>query len=275
MSLAIKAPTGTADVYFLPDGTSYDQFLAGDIEPLTPYLNDPTKTAADYNLKDFPAGFLGSMYPPGDPNAQLYGIPISFETYILFYNKDLVTKYLGGTLPTTMDELTAAAAKITKDGAKDGVTGSVMRGIRSADSIMDTFSGVVYDSWGSKPAPAPYGLWFDGDWTKPRLTDPLICAGITNYAKLVAADRRTSSRSIGRTPSRSSRRARPRSTSTQACSAHHLRTRQNRKSPARLATFRCLRLLPVGRRTQATGPGVWRSRRTQRTRMPLGTSSSG
>ena len=187
MSLAIKSPTGTADVYFLPDGTSYDQFLAGNIEPLTPYLSDPSKTAADYDLKDFPTGFLGSMYPPGDPNAQLYGIPISFETYILFYNKDLVNKYLGGVLPTTMDELTAAAAKITKDGAKDGVTGAVMRGIRSADSIMDTFSGVVYDSWGSNPAPAPYGLWFDGAWTKPRLTDPLICAGITNYAKMVAA----------------------------------------------------------------------------------------
>lgn len=187
MSLAIKSPTGTADVYFMPDGTSYDQFLAGDVEPLSPYLNDPTKTAADYNLKDFPAGFLGSMYPPGDPNAQLYGIPISFETYILFYNKDLVNKYLGGVLPKTMDELTAAAAKVTKDGAKDGVTGSVMRGIRSADSIMDTFSGVVFDSWGSKAAPSPYGMWFDGAWTKPRLTDPLICAGITNYAKMVAA----------------------------------------------------------------------------------------
>ena len=187
MSLAIKAPTGTADVYFLPDGTSYDQFLAGNIEPLTPYLNDPAKTAADYNLKDFPAGFLGSMYPPGDPTAQLHGIPISFETYILFYNKDLVAKYLGGTLPTTMDELTAAAAKISKDGAKDGVAGAVMRGVRSADSIMDTVSGVVYDSWGDKPAPAPYGLWFDGAWTTPRLTDPLICGGIANYAKMVAA----------------------------------------------------------------------------------------
>jgi multiple sugar transport system substrate-binding protein len=61
-----------------------------------------------------------------------------------------------------------------------------MRGIRS-DTIMDTLSGVVYDAWGSKDAPPPYGLWFDGDWTKPRLTDPGVCAGLTNYAKLLAA----------------------------------------------------------------------------------------
>jgi multiple sugar transport system substrate-binding protein len=111
---------------------------------------------------DFPQGFQDpGTYPPGDASAQLYGIPISFETYILFSNKDLVAKYLGGVMPKTFDELIAAAEKITKDGAKDGVVGAVMRGIRS-DTIMDTFSGVVYDSWGAKEAPPPYGLWFDG-----------------------------------------------------------------------------------------------------------------
>jgi multiple sugar transport system substrate-binding protein len=188
MEQVVRAPTGTADVYFLPmDSTGFAHYTAGVIQPLDTYLNDPTKTSSDYQVTDFPKGFLEpGTYPPGDASAKLYGIPISFETYILFYNKDLVQKYLAGTVPATMDELTSAAAKITKDGAKDGVVGSVMRGVRS-DAIMDTFSGVVYDSWGSKEAPPPYGLWFDGAWTKPRLTDAAVCAGITNYAKLVAA----------------------------------------------------------------------------------------
>ena len=188
MEQVLRANPGTADVYFLPmDSTAFSQFNAGLIEPLTPYLNDPTKTASDYDLKDFPQGFQDpGTYPPGDASAQLYGIPISFETYILFSNKDLVAKYLGGVMPKTFDELIAAAEKINKDGAKDGVVGAVMRGIRS-DTIMDTFSGVVYDSWGAKEAPPPYGLWFDGAWTKPRLTDPAVCAGMTNYAKLLAA----------------------------------------------------------------------------------------
>jgi len=188
MPQVLRASPSTADVYFLPmDSTGYSQFTAGLIEPLTAYLNDPTKTSGDYDLKDFPQGFLDpGTYPPGDASAQLYGIPISFETYILFSNKDLVAKYLGGVMPTTFDELIADAQKINKEGAKDGVAGAVMRGIRS-DTIMDTFSGVVFDKWGAKDAPPPYGLWFDGGWDKPRLTDPDICAGITNYAKMLAA----------------------------------------------------------------------------------------
>ncbi len=188
MEQTVRAAQGTADVYFLPmDSTGYSQFGAGAIEPLTPYLNDPNKTSASYDLADFPNGFLEpGTYPPGDAAAQLYGIPISFETYILFYNKDLVDKYLGGKVPATMDELTAAAQKITDEAGKDGIYGAVMRGIRS-DTIMDTLSGVVFDAWGPDPAPPPYGLWFDGGWDKPRLTDPKIIAGLTNYAKMVKA----------------------------------------------------------------------------------------
>ena len=186
MEQTVRAAQGTADVYFLPmDSTGYSQFGAKAIEPLTPYLNDAAKTSASYDLADFPKGFLDpGTYPPGDASAQLYGIPISFETYILFYNKDLVDKYLGGTVPTTFDELTAAAQKITDQAGKDGIYGSVMRGIRS-DTIMDTLSGVVFNSWGPDPAPPPYGLWFDGGWDKPRLDDPRIIGGLTNYGKLI------------------------------------------------------------------------------------------
>jgi multiple sugar transport system substrate-binding protein len=157
------------------------------VEPLTPYLEDPTKTSPDYDFADFPAGFLeGAMYPPGDDAAAAYGIPIAFEAYILFSNKDLVDQYLGGVMPATFDELTAAAATITAEGAADGVVGAVMRGIRS-DTIMDTLSGIVFDAYGGGATPTPYGLWFDGSWDAPRLTDPGVCAGLTNYARMLAA----------------------------------------------------------------------------------------
>ena len=43
------------------------------------------------------------------------------------------------------------------------------------------------NAWGAADAPPPYGLWFDGAWDKPRLTDPGVCAGLTNYGKLLAA----------------------------------------------------------------------------------------
>ena len=148
MEQNLRSTTNSADVYFLPmDSTGFDQFSAHLIEPLTPYVNDPAKTASDYDLKDFPQGFLQpGTYPPGDATAQLYGIPISFETYILFYNKDLVNQYLGGTVPATFEDLMKAAADITKSAGSKGISGAVMRGIRS-DAIMDTLSGVVWNAW--------------------------------------------------------------------------------------------------------------------------------
>ncbi|TMG21641.1 MAG: sugar ABC transporter substrate-binding protein [Chloroflexi bacterium] len=188
MEQNLRSTTNSADVYFLPmDSTGFDQFSAHLIEPLTPYVNDPAKTASDYDLKDFPQGFLQpGTYPPGDATAQLYGIPISFETYILFYNKDLVNQYLGGTVPATFEDLMKAAADITKSAGSKGISGAVMRGIRS-DAIMDTLSGVVWNAWGATDAPPPYGLWFNGGWDKPRLTDAKVCQGLTNYAKMLAA----------------------------------------------------------------------------------------
>jgi multiple sugar transport system substrate-binding protein len=125
-------------------------------------------------------------YPPGADDAQVYGIPLAFEAYTLFYNKDLVDKYLDGVLPTTMDELIAAAATVNEAGASDGVAGAVMRGIRS-HTIMDTLTGVVFNAVGDMESPTPFNIWFDGSWDAPRLDDPAVCKGLADYAGLLAA----------------------------------------------------------------------------------------
>ncbi len=187
MELAIRSSKPEADVYFMPmDSTAYTQWTAHCAASLTPFLNDPSLTAPGYDLEDFPIGFRSvAMYPPGEANAELYGIPITFETYILFYNKDLIGKYLGGQVPETMDELIQAAAKITKE-SNGEVYGAVVRGIRS-DTIMDTVTGVVLNSWGSDPTPLPQNVWFDNDWAKPRFTDPRIAEGLAYYAGMMKA----------------------------------------------------------------------------------------
>jgi multiple sugar transport system substrate-binding protein len=188
MEQTVRAAEGEADVYYLPmDATAFTQYSADVVEPLTPYIEDPTKTSPDYDLADFPAGFLaGAMYEPGAADAQLYGIPIAFEAYTLFYNQDHVDKYLDGVVPETMPELAAAAAKITEEGAGEGIAGSVVRGIRS-HTIMDTLTGFVLNAWGNADSPTPFNVWFDGAWDKPRLDDPAVCQGLTDYAMLVAA----------------------------------------------------------------------------------------
>ena len=188
MEQTVRAAEGVADVYFLPmDSTAFTQYSADAVEPLSPYLDDPSKTSPDYDVADFPAGFMGGvMYPPGDAAAQAYGIPIAFEAYTLFYNQDHVDKYLDGVVPTTMDELIAAAEKINADGASDGVVGAVMRGIRS-DTIMDTLTGVVLNAVGDMDSSTPYNIWFDGAWDAPRLDDPAVCKGLADYAGMLAA----------------------------------------------------------------------------------------
>jgi multiple sugar transport system substrate-binding protein len=187
MELALRARDGIADVYFQPmDSTAFTQWKAGLIRPLSPFLADPMLTAADYDLADFPEGFLvATTYPPGEAGAEHYGIPVSFECYILFYNKDHVATYLDGKVPATMPELLAAAETV-KERSGGSVAGAVMRGIRS-DTPIDTVTAMVYNAWGEEPTPAPYNVWFDGDWSRPRLTDPRIVRGLADYAGLMRA----------------------------------------------------------------------------------------
>lgn len=187
MELALRAPTGVTDVYFLPmDSTGYTQWAAGLIQPLDPFLDDPALTRADYDLAGFPEQFLAAgKFPPGAPDAQHFAIPVSFEAYILFYNKDLVAKHHDGVLPATMPDLIVAAKKINEAGG-GAYAGAVMRGIRS-DTILDTVTGMILNHWGPEDAPLPYNVWFDGDWSKPRLTDPRVVAGLRDYAGLMQA----------------------------------------------------------------------------------------
>ncbi len=187
MELALRASEGVADVYFQPmDSTAFTQYSNGLVKSLTPYLQDPTMTSPDYDLADFPAGFLvATEYPPDAEVKENYGIPVSFEAYILFYNKDLVDQYLGGQVPQTMDELAAAAQKVSADSGGT-VAGAVMRGIRS-HTIMDTVTGMVFNRFGDEAVLMPGNVWFDGDWSAPRLTDERIVQGLADYAALMQA----------------------------------------------------------------------------------------
>lgn len=187
MEVVIQGNPAQTDVYFIPvDSTAFRQWNSQRVRSLTPFLNDPSLTAPDYNLLDFPEGFrIAGMYPPASSDAQLYAIPAAFETYILFYNKELVDRYLKGKVPKTMQELVAAAKAINQAGRGE-VFGAVMRGVRS-DAIIDTVTGLVLNSWGNEPTPLPYNVWFEQDWSKPRFTESRIAEGLTHYAQLMQA----------------------------------------------------------------------------------------
>lgn len=175
-------------VYMLPmDDFAATQYEADLIEPLSPYLENSSLTSEEYDFDDFPAGLVDpGRFPAGDADAQVYEVPIATESYILFYNKQIVDEYLDGVVPETMDDLIAAAEKITAEG--DGeVFGSVVRGVRS-DGLRDTITGMVLNQWPlDREIEAPFNVWFDGSWDEPRLTDPSIVKGLSDYASLIAA----------------------------------------------------------------------------------------
>lgn len=187
MNLAVRSTEPVADAYMVQmDSALFEQWNADAVEPLTPYISDPNKTDVSYDLEDYPVGFrAGASFPVGDPASQLYSIPISFETYILFYNKDLVAKYLDGKVPATMDDLMTAAAKVSAAGNGEDL-GASMRGKLSAE-LVDTMTGIVFDAWGGEEIKLPENVWFDGDWTKPRFNDPKITTGLSYYAGLLKA----------------------------------------------------------------------------------------
>ena len=188
MEVALRGSGGNSqmDVYFLPmDSTAYTQHTNGLVHSLQGYLDSKDHTAADYDLADIPEGFLDATKYMVDGKWQYHGIPASFETYILFANMDHVNQYLDGKMPTSMPELLAAARKV-KESNGGAIAGAVMRGIRS-DTLIDTITGIVNNSVGSSDWSAPYNVWFTGDWSKPRMDDPDIVRGLTNYAELMKA----------------------------------------------------------------------------------------
>lgn len=183
MEMAVRSDVPVADVFFYSmDGAGFSQYKAGKVTPLTPFIEDPVMTSPDYNFADFPKGFLDSaIYDDGN----LYAIPATFEAYIVFYNKSVINEYLDGKLPTTMDELTAAAKLVTEKSGGE-VYGSVVRGVRSL-GVIDLMVGFVTNAWGTEEAPLPYNVFFDGDWNVPRANDPRICEGLNDYAELMQA----------------------------------------------------------------------------------------
>ena len=186
MEVALRAGKGVADVHFCPmDSTAFNQYLANLLEPLDGYIKNSNKTASNYDLRDFPDGFLQSTRFPGGPGSKHYCIPASFESYILFYNKNHVNKYLGGKVPETFDDLILAAKKV-KHSSNGDVMGMVVRGKRT-DTAIDTITGVVYNAWGERNVSYPQNIWFDGDWNSPQMDHPAIQRGLSQYAGLMSA----------------------------------------------------------------------------------------
>jgi len=143
------------------DSSTYDVFMtgaymiwqyapAGWMEPLEPYINDPTKTNPEYDFEDIFADLRNSEMwnlVPGRDNlgqGSQYAIPWGFETNALMYRKDLL-EAAGLSVPKSLDEL-VVAAKTLKDANPD-MAGVVVRGSLNWATIHPGFM-TMYASYG-------------------------------------------------------------------------------------------------------------------------------
>ena len=72
----------------------YKAWTNGWLEPLDPYIHNSSLTeAATLDIGDFFPKFLDGFRLPDSKSGKLYGIPITVETYVIFYRKDLFQQY--------------------------------------------------------------------------------------------------------------------------------------------------------------------------------------
>jgi multiple sugar transport system substrate-binding protein len=130
-------------------------------EDLANCVSDP-----DYDFADFADGAVGTTTVDG----VLTGVPIVTEQEVLYYRKDLL-EAAGLAVPTTLDELKAAAEALTD---KDNeIYGFVARGQRSP--LVTQFSSFLYSMGGD---------WFDEN-RQATINTPEALAAIDLYATLL------------------------------------------------------------------------------------------
>ena len=168
----LQSTAGQFDVV-LSDFMYLPQFAeAGFIEPIDKYLNDPKLTdLAWYDVEDlFPALISASQV-----DGKFYGLPLSTETTLLFYRKDLFDE-AGLKPPATMEEFAAAAELLHVEGDRAAIA---MRGLRGQGLNIYVWSG-FFRAFG-----ADFFKDFPADMT-PTLNTPEGVEATEYYAKMLS-----------------------------------------------------------------------------------------
>lgn len=141
----------------------YDAFMTGAymvwqyappgwMEPLEPYINDPTKTNPDYDFEDIFQGLRDSdnwNLVPGAENlgkGSQYALPWGFETNAIMYRWDIFEEH-GLKPPETLDELVELAKTLKK--LYPDQAGIMVRGSRNWATIHPGYM-TMYSSYGCK-----------------------------------------------------------------------------------------------------------------------------
>jgi multiple sugar transport system substrate-binding protein len=143
---------GTYDAFMTGAYMIWQYAPAGWMEPLEPYINDPSKTNPDYDFEDILPDLRNSEMWNLEPGAQnlgqgsQYALPWGWEANAYMYRKDIFDAN-GLTPPTSLDELVEVSKKLKEiDPANAGI---VVRGSLNWATIHPGFM-TMYSSFGCK-----------------------------------------------------------------------------------------------------------------------------
>ena len=179
--LGLQSKEPVFDLTFVSQGAdTYSYYKNGWIVSIDQFLANSSLTDQSwYDMND--------MYPVMTkvfqmPDGKMYGLPITFEVYMMFYRKDLFQQN-NISVPTTMDGWLGAIQKFQSTSATTGVYGAVIRG-GSQTGISDEINGMMLDYWGDRPVDPARFIFFDSNWN-PTFNDPAIIQGIDTWATVM------------------------------------------------------------------------------------------
>lgn len=153
VTAALSSRSSEYDAFMLGAYMTWTYGPAGWITDLNEWIQDPEKTAPNYNWEDILPGLRASTAWDGVPGSELgsgeakqWAIPWGYELNSLAYNRPFLEQ-AGVAVPQSLDELEAAAAKISSD--LDGVYGIGVRGSRSWATIHPGFLS-AYANFGQR-----------------------------------------------------------------------------------------------------------------------------
>jgi len=183
VTLGLSSNEPPFDVFMLsPNQTGYTGYQNGWIEPLDGYIKDASKTDAAYDFEDiYKYTVDGFRLPTAD--GKVYGIPISLETYMIFYRTDLFAEQgIDVSALGTVDDWLGALEKVNAAYKDKGIAAVSIRG--QDPTMPDELLAAVNNYWGDRPFMAQRMFYFDENW-KPRFTDPAVMKGFELWAKLL------------------------------------------------------------------------------------------
>ena len=180
VNLGLSSAEPPFDVFMLsPNMTGYNGYINGWIANLDDYVYQ----SEEYDFDDiYPYIVDGFRFP--DADGSIYGIPLTMETYIVFYRKDLFEEQ--GIDPAsleTMDDWWAALDTIKEAYGDQGIAPAVIRG--QDETMPDELLAAVYNYWGDRPYLAQRMFYFDENWDT-QFTDDAVKAGFDTWARLLA-----------------------------------------------------------------------------------------